>query len=91
MVSRVTLQVGRPHEGIVVPKDALVLRGGNEFVFLVNEGMVGQIPVKSIVHLDDFVEVAGDIEEGMVVVVEGNERLFPGQPVRILDVPQKSL
>jgi len=91
MVSRVTLQVGRPHEGIVVPKDALVLRGGSEFVFLVNEGMVGQIPVKTIVHLDDFVEVVGDIEEGMVVVVEGNERLFPGQPVRILDVPQKSL
>ena len=91
MVSRVTLQVGRPHEGIVVPKDALVLRGGNEFVFLVNEGVVGEIPVKPIVHLDDFVEVTGDIQEGMVVVVEGNERLFPGQPVRILEVPPQNL
>ena len=91
MVSRVTLQVGRPHEGIVVPKDALVLRGGNEFVFLVNDGMVGQIPVQPILHLDDFVEVVGDIQEGMVVVVEGNERLFPGQPVRVLEMPSKSL
>ena len=91
MVSRVMFHIGLPHEGIVVPKDALVLRGGNEFVFLVNEGVVGQIPVKPIVHLDDFVEVTGDIQEGMVVVVEGNERLFPGQPVRILEVPPKSL
>ena len=91
MVSRVTLQVGRPHEGIVVPKDALVLRGGNEFVFLVNDGMVGQIPVQPIMHLDGFVEVVGDIQEGMVVVVEGNERLFPGQPVRVLEMPSKSL
>ncbi len=88
MVSRVTLKVGRPHEGIVIPKDALVLRGGQEFVFLVNEGTVSQVPVKSILHVDEFVEVAGDIQEGMFVVVEGNERLFPGQPVRILEDPQ---
>lgn len=88
MVSRVTLQVGRPHEGMVIPKDALVLRGGREFVFLVNEGTVGQVPVKSIVHLDELVEIAGDVQEGMSVVVTGNERLFPGQPVRILEEPQ---
>lgn len=88
MVSRVTLQVGRPHDGVVVPKDALVLRGGNEFVFLVKEGTVGQVPVKSVVHLDELVEVKGEVQEGMSVVVEGNERLFPGQPVRILEAPQ---
>lgn len=88
MVSRVTLEVGRPHDGMVIPKDALVLRGGQEFVFLVNEGTVSQVPVKSVVHLDELVEVAGDIQEGMSVVVEGNERLFPGQPVRILEDPQ---
>jgi len=88
MVSRVTLQVGRPHEGVVIPKDALVLRGGREFVFLVNEGTVGQVPVKSVVHLDELVEITGEVQEGMSVVVQGNERLFPGQPVRILDDSQ---
>jgi hypothetical protein len=70
---------------VVIPKDALVLRGGREFVFLVNEGTVGQVPVKSVVHLDELVEVTGEIQEGMFVVVEGNERLFPGQSVRILE------
>ena len=86
MVSRVTLPVGRPHEGLVIPKDALVLRGGKEFVFLVNEGMMAQqIPVTSVVHLDNRVEVEGEVQEGMTIVVEGNERLFPGQPVRILE------
>lgn len=90
MVSRVTLPVGRPHEGLVIPKDALVLRGGKEFVFLVNEGlMVDQIPVTSVVHLDDRVEVEGAVQEGMPIVVEGNERLFPGQPVRILEPPAR--
>ena len=87
MVSRVTFQVGQPHEGLVVPKDALVLRGEREFVFVVKDGTVGQVPVKSVIHVDGVVEVQGELQEGMSVVVEGNERLFPGQPVRILDSP----
>jgi hypothetical protein len=36
-------------------------------------------------HVNDEVEVSGSLESGMVVVVEGNERLFPGQPVRVLE------
>lgn len=87
MVSRVTFQVGRPHQGFMVPKDALVLRGGNEFVFQVNEGTVEQIPVTAVLHVEDLVEITGQVQEGMTVVVEGNERLFPGQPVRVLDAP----
>ncbi len=84
MVAKVLLQVGRLHQGVVIPKDALVLRGEREFVFLVKDGTVGQISVNTLVHLDHLVEVEGDIQEGMSVVIEGNERLFPGQPVRIL-------
>lgn len=87
MVSRVTLPVGHAHEGLVIPKDALVLRGGKEFVFLVNEGMVQQVPVTPVMHFDDRLEVKGELQKGMTVVVEGNERLFPGQPVRILASP----
>ena len=85
MVSRVTLQIDRPHQGIVVPKDALVLRGGKAFVFWVNEGTVEQIPVTAVLHVEDMVEIEGPVQVGMDVVVEGNERLFPGQPVRVLD------
>ena len=87
MVSRVTLQIDRPHQGIVVPKDALVLRGGKAFVFWVNEGTVEQIPITAVLHVEDVVEIEGPVHVGMDVVVEGNERLFPGQPVRVLDAP----
>ncbi len=87
MVSRVTLHVGRPRQSMVIPKDALVLRGNNEFVFLVNGNTVDRVPVTSGAHLDDHVEVTGMLREGMTVVIEGNERLFPGQSVRVLDAP----
>ncbi len=85
LVSRVILQVGSPYEALVVPKDALVLRGGTEFVFVMKDGSVTQVPVVGINHVNSEVEVSGSLEPGMIVVVEGNERLFPGQPVRVLE------
>ncbi len=85
MVSRVTLQVGGPYEAMVIPKDALVLRGGMEFVYVVKEGHVSQVPVNPGLHLDEVVEISGELQPGMTVVVQGNERLRPGQPVRILE------
>jgi len=35
-------------------------------------------------------EVTGDLRKGDLVVVRGNERLFPGQKVRILGKPPES-
>lgn len=91
MVARVTFRVGHPYEALVVPKDALVLRAGQEYVFIIENGTVAQVPVTSGVHLDGFVEVKGDLAADALVVVEGNERLLPGQSIRILeDAPSKN-
>ena len=85
MFSRITLSVGQPYQAMVVPKDAVVLRGGAEFVIVVNEGTVVQVSVQSGQHVNHSVEVTGDLSEGMDVVVQGNERLFTGQQVTILE------
>jgi RND family efflux transporter MFP subunit len=85
LVSRVILQVGAPYEALVIPKDALVLRGGAQFVFVMKDAIVSQVPVVTVNHLNNEVEINAQLEPGMVVVVEGNERLFPGQPVRVLE------
>lgn len=90
MVARVNLAVGAPYQAVVIPKDALVLRGGKEFAFIVANNTVSQVTVTPIAHFEDFVEVQGAIEEGMQVVVEGNERLLPGQSVRILEEQVKA-
>ncbi len=87
MVARVTITVGETYQAIVVPKDALVLKGGNQFVFLIRNGVAVQQQVKPGIHTDGLVEVSGDLEVGMDVVVQGNERLLPGQAVRILNNP----
>ena len=89
MVARVKLALGAPYQAVIIPKDALVLKGGKEFAFIVANNSVTQVPVIPINHFEEFVEVQGAIEAGMQVVVEGNERLLPGQSVRILEEPAK--
>jgi HlyD family secretion protein len=90
MVARVRLSLGAPYQAVVIPKDALVLKGGKEYAFTVTNNTVTQVPVTPLTHFDQVVEVEGAIEEGMQVVVEGNERLLPGQSVRILEEPVKT-
>ena len=85
MVSRVTILLGKPYEAVLVPKDALVLRGQQQFIFLVEDGKAVQKRVTPGAFIDGLVEVNGEVPEGMRVVVQGNERLMPGQPVRILN------
>jgi hypothetical protein len=38
---------------------------------------------------EDRIEVIGPVEKGMTVVVKGNERLMPNQPVQIINGKEK--
>ncbi len=94
MFTRVTLQVGRREPAILVPKDALVLGGPTPVVYAVqsdpadaNKGKVQRIPVELGVADDQGrIQVKGDLKPGQQVVVQGNERLRPGQEVQIAQV-----
>lgn len=71
---------------VAVPRDALVERGGQTFIYKVNdEGTAEQLPadVRAIIGL--WVGVGSGIAEGDRIIVRGAERLMPGQPVEIVE------
>lgn len=81
---RVALPAAAPRKVVVVPRDALVLRRSGAAVFRVDEENTAQrIMVRTGAAEGDVIEVTGDIAAGDKVVVRGNERLRPGQKVRI--------
>lgn len=87
MFARVTLSVGQPTACVLVPKDAVVLGGPTPMVF-VAAGTAGKATVKPIpVTLGPqsgaWIAAIGDIKEGEQVIVEGNERVRPGQEIRV--------
>ncbi len=87
MLGRATLEVGEPIELMMVNKDALVLGGRSPKVFKVvtrgDESSVVAVDVTTGATVDNLIAVQGDLKVGDQVVVEGNERLRPGQKVKV--------
>jgi RND family efflux transporter MFP subunit len=86
MFARVTLAVGKPTAFVLVPKDAVVLGGPSPMVFVAaaagDKTTVRPVPVKLGPAQGTWLAVMGDVKEGDQVIVEGNERVRPGQEIR---------
>lgn len=85
MDATVNLPAGPPVQSVVVPRDAVITSMQGTVVFAVKNGAAVLIPVRvsEYVGLEAAVEGAG-LDGGMDIVVKGNERLRPGQPVSIV-------
>ena len=93
MYARVVMPLGAQQQLIMVPKDALVIEGREQVVWVIHgattEGETGvamPCPVQLGVASGSLIEVKGDVQPGQMVVVEGNENLNPGQNVVIVRV-----
>jgi RND family efflux transporter MFP subunit len=83
MLAQISLPEGTPYRAVVVPKDAVVTRGPQKFVFLVNgNNTITEVPVQIGTGVGAWVEVQGGVQAGQKVVTRGNERLMNGQPVQ---------
>lgn len=70
--------VDAPRPALTVDKDAIV---GGDTVFLVVDGVAQPRQVQLGQALGNRFEVLGGLREGDLVVVRGNERLRPGEPI----------
>ncbi len=81
------IPVGGETPRLLVPKDALVPGEADAYhVFLVRDGKAEQVAVERGQAHGERVVVKGALDADEPVVVEGNERLRPGQPV-VVDQP----
>lgn len=72
--------------GVLVPRDALVTGPTGSRVVEVVDGKAHPVPVQVLASTREVVLVSGEgLEPGDVVVVRGNERLRPGQPVQVAE------
>lgn len=82
MLAQVSFPAGESYRATVVPRDAVIRRGEQEFVYLMNgDDTVSLVPVQTGTGVGDWVEVRGSVAAGQKVITRGNERLQPGQKV----------
>ena len=84
------VQISLPSDAAVstvaVPRDALVERGRQSFVYKVNkDGNAEQVTVEISAIVGLWVGVANGVSPGDKVIVRGAERLSPGQAVEIIE------
>ncbi len=83
MSSRVSFPVGKSYEALLVDKDAVVTGGTGHKVFVVRHGKAVPVNVKKGSAYGSLVVVEGSLSAKDMVVIEGNERLRPGQDVQV--------
>lgn len=87
MFARAQIDVGEKVQATLVHKDAVVLGGPQPIVYVIDaqSSTVRPAPVHLGVAVGDLVEVRGPLVPGDQIVVRGNERLRPGQPVVVTE------
>ena len=85
--AKVSLSKNAKQESLILPRDAVIKRFGQNVVFAVTaKNTVAMIPVQVIGYVSNKVAVAGKgLVIGMDIVVKGNERVFPNSPVKVLN------
>lgn len=78
----VLIPVGEVREVVTVHKDAILNQPNGTVVYIVTDGQAMIRPVQLGESVGSRIEVLGGLAPGDLVVVRGNERLRPGQPVR---------
>lgn len=85
MLAQVSLPAGAARASTIVPKDAVITRGAQRFVYRLEEEPEGHtvelVPVETGAGFGDWVEIEGPLSPTAKVVTRGNERLRPGERV----------
>lgn len=83
-VARATLTVGEQQDALLVPKDAIVSQGTQQIVYAIRDGKAMTVPIQRTSFFEGSAIVVGALQKGEQVVIRGNERLRPGQAVRVV-------
>lgn len=82
--ARVLVPSAEPRSVLAVPRDALILREDNTFLFKVDkENTAQRIAVGTGSEDGNMIEVSGTLSEGERIVIRGAEHLETGQKVRL--------
>lgn len=93
----VQVPIGAPSEHLVVSPDAIVRRGSDALVVTVTAGEQGDVadfaPVRVLFTTPNGLAieplVPNSLAAGTRIIVEGNERIFPGTPVTATHVDER--
>ncbi len=84
MAAKVLVPASNGVESLIVSRDAVINKFGNDVIFLNQDGIAKMVQVKVTGYSGLQAGIAGkDLKKGQLVIINGNERLRDGMPVRV--------
>lgn len=90
MFVRVTFTTRILEKVIAIPLHAIIDRPQKKICFIVNEGKATEVTVSTGLESEGWIEIVEGLNEGDVLIVEGQEQLKNGSMVKIQGTPQKA-
>ena len=89
--AKVKLSQNGKSEALILPRDAVIKRFGQNVIFAINEkGLAMMIPVQVVGFVDKNIAIMGEkLVAGMQIITKGNERVFPNSPVKVINESKK--
>ena len=79
------IPINKAEKYSLVPRDAVIDRGGNRFFYTIKDDKAVTVPIETVSFYKGYCLVKNPaVTDGMIAVVDGNERLKPEQPVNIV-------
>lgn len=75
----------REREGLVIPEQAVMLRGDQKYVFVADDGVARRVSVQTGSRMPGMVEILDGLTAEDEVVVTGQDRLSSGDRLRLLE------
>jgi RND family efflux transporter MFP subunit len=84
MTGTVNFLLARKENIVTLPTSVLTQHGGEEFVFVVEDGKAHQRSIQTGLRTEDVVEVVSGLSVGAQVVDQGRARMKDGLPVEVM-------
>jgi len=82
---------GEPTDALTIHKDAVLRNDAGSYVYFDAGGVAAVAPVEQLFAFGERVVIRSQLlKPGMNVITEGNERIFPGQPLMLMDAAPRA-
>ena len=83
MFAEAIFEMGSLLSATMILKDAIVRRGGGEFIYLAVDGKVTEVSIQAGIAHENLIQIIGDVKPGVDVIVRGNERVRNAQDIQV--------
>ena len=88
LFAQVNLRFASKPDAILVPEQAIMPRGNEAFVYVIEDGKAAMRPVKTGLRRSGRVELVEGVAQGDTVITAGTQKIGPGSPVMAINLPK---